>query len=95
MRYLERLASAIAVSALLGVAGCGAGTVCEEAVDKLVGECEMGGGAAIDNTIGECADERECNARCIMKSSCNSITAPASEAGSYHECLAECATPTP
>ena len=93
MRNLVWVASAI-VLASFGASGCGATTVCEDAVDKLTGECEMGAGASLENQIGECVDLTACIAKCVNKSSCIAITKPVSEGGSYHECVADCNKPS-
>jgi hypothetical protein len=90
MKYLVWLGSALVVLASFGVGGCAATTICEEAVDKLVGECAMGSGASIDDEIGECIDLRQCIAKCINKAACGSITRPVQEGGSYHLCVANC-----
>jgi hypothetical protein len=96
MSNLMWLASAVVILVSFGAAGCADSTVCEDAVDKLVGECEMGAGAALEGQIGECVDETECIARCVNKSSCSAITTPAAKGGKYNECVAACATvPTP
>lgn len=80
----------LAASVLLGACG---GDECDEANDKLVGECGLGSGAAIDGTTGECKDLTKCLAKCVIKADCDEILEPDEEPDDiddYEECLGEC-----
>ena len=81
-------AGALWLATFIGcVGGCGAADVCEEAVDKLVGECGLGAGAGIDGTISECKDLVECRAECVVESDCEDI---AEAKDDYADCLGDC-----
>jgi hypothetical protein len=74
---------------------CGPADVCEEAVNKMTGECGFGSGAAIDGTIGECVDLRECNAECAVDADCEEIAEQSDPANprqpnAYEQCLSDC-----
>ncbi|MEM9695293.1 MAG: hypothetical protein AAGA56_22310 [Myxococcota bacterium] len=76
------------VPSLLG--GCSS-TACEDAVQKLTGECSFGQGASLQGgPVVECKDSAECRAECILDASCDEIV---SEDGDteYATCLALCA----
>jgi hypothetical protein len=84
-----------AASLVFALASCGFETVCDEAVNKMVSECELGDGAAVGPPGSRCEDNVECNAECVLDNDCDDITRPAGE-GSYHECVADCgAAPVP
>ncbi len=72
---------------IAGVGGCTAIDVCDEAVDKLVGECGLGAGAGIDGSISECKDDVECHAECVLDNDCGDI---AENKDDYAECLGDC-----
>ena len=71
-------------------AGCGPADYCEEALDKLVGECGFGDGASLPlgNPNGECKDELECSAECVVDSDCDDIAE--ADDNSYTKCLGKC-----
>lgn len=96
MRHGSRWVALVVLVAGATLGGCGEATECDEALDKLTGECEMGAGASIDGTLGECEDVRRCVAKCIVKSKCKDITDPNPEPNRYDECVGDCyAQPTP
>jgi hypothetical protein len=76
----------------LTIPSCGPRDECEEAADKLVGECEFSG-YVLDNTIGECKDVRKCRAECVNDHSCTEVI----ESGdaSFTKCLSDCTPATP
>jgi hypothetical protein len=72
--------------------GCGKGTVCEEAASKMAGECKVGGGYSLGGN-GECVDDVECRAECVVDASCKEITDVDQnpQTNDYAQCLADCA----
>jgi hypothetical protein len=82
----------IVLAASVLLAAC-AGDECDEANDKLVGECGLGSGAAFDDSTGECDDLTECLAKCINKADCDEILEPdedLDDLDDYEECVGEC-----
>ncbi|MEM9691854.1 MAG: hypothetical protein AAGA56_04880 [Myxococcota bacterium] len=71
-------------------------TPCEDAVNKLTGECEAGQGvslqdeAAPDGVVVQCEGELECRAECILDASCDEVVDPEQD-NAYGQCLARCA----
>ena len=76
--------------------GCG-GSVCEQAIRKLEGECGLGSGVAVPlgNGNEECRNDSdtntytECAAGCVLDSACEDITDKDQDNG-YFDCLADC-----
>lgn len=90
---LFRQAKVFALVACVGLLGCNA-DVCEEAVDKLIGDCGLGAAAALPGGGGgviECKDETECVAQCVTDADCADITS--SDESDYSDCIQECYTP--
>jgi hypothetical protein len=76
--------------------GC-AGSVCEQAISKLEGECALGSGVTVPlgPGTGECRNDSddgifsECAAGCVLDSACEDITDKDQDNG-YFDCLADC-----
>ncbi len=94
---MKLLIQAFALAACAGLLGCSS-TPCDEALDKLTGECGLGAGAAIPLSGGgvtECKDVKdsgqksECASECIIEADCSDITSDETD-NSYNECLADC-----
>ena len=64
------------------------GTVCDDAVAKLAGECGLGSNAALANG-GDCKDLTECEADCVLESECDEITDKDADSG-FFDCLSDC-----
>lgn len=83
-----------ALVACAGLWGCASGP-CEEALDKLIGECGLGAGAAIPSNggggVAECKDETECAAECVIEADCGDITS--SDQSDYSDCIQDCYAP--
>ena len=90
MRHAMGWSAAIAVAAVVLLSACGGGdTTCDEAVDKLVSECELGAGADLGGGLGECKERVKCYAKCVNKSDCEDIT-DADGNNKYTQCRADC-----
>ena len=90
-KALSRIVLLIA-SAFAGACG---GDPCEDALDKLTGECGLGAGVGVNGgkNAAECKDRNECMANCVNASSCEDITSANSK---YQTCLSDCQSkPTP
>ncbi len=87
-----RAATLLALASTLGLAatlqGCAA-TECNDALDKLLGECGFSA-AALDGAIVQCEDRPLCEAECVLDSDCEDIVSTDAN-NSYDKCRAECA----
>ena len=89
MKHAMGWSAAIALAAVVPLTACGGGsTKCDEAVDKLVSDCELGAGADLGGGLSECKDRVECYAECVNEADCDDITDDADN--KYHRCRAEC-----
>ncbi len=88
-----RLAAAalgmLSMTMVMMMAGCAEEDDCDVALAKLVGECEMGGGASLSDTVTECRKTTKCAAECVNDHSCDEITSTQAD-GSYNTCRANC-----
>ncbi len=69
--------------------GCTEQDDCDIALEKLVGECELGGGASLGDEISECSKETKCKAECVNDHSCDEITSTEADS-SYNKCRGAC-----
>lgn len=74
----------------LFASGC-AGTVCDDAVNKLVDECDFGSASALElqDGSGECEGDSACAADCVLESDCEDIIDKDKDSN-YYDCLADC-----
>jgi hypothetical protein len=86
---IRKAPSRIVLLIACAFAGACGGNPCEDALDKLTGECGLGSGVTIDfgKNAAECKDRNECVAKCVNDSSCDDITSLNSK---YQTCVGEC-----
>jgi hypothetical protein len=87
MRHAWVLGMAVACVAGAMVSACGDTTACDDALDKLTGECGLGSGALLGD-LGECKDRTECFAKCVNKADCDDITND--KVDKYDTCMNDC-----
>ncbi|MBW2525205.1 MAG: hypothetical protein JRI23_13560, partial [Deltaproteobacteria bacterium] len=75
MRAALGMGTVILLAASLALTACG-GDECDDANDKLTGECGLGSGAAFDGTTGECKGLTKCLAECVVDADCDEILEP-------------------
>jgi hypothetical protein len=89
---MGKWAPALGWAALVALASaCGHDTACDEAVAKLVDECELGSGASVSGGTAECKDLVECDSECVVENDCEDITDPVQDQNNpYTRCLGDC-----
>lgn len=92
MKVASRLPTLVLFAASVALGACG-GDECDEANDKLVGECGVGSGASFANGTGECKDLTKCLAECVIDADCDEILEPdedVDDIDDYEQCVGNC-----
>jgi hypothetical protein len=92
---LDKAVALWAAGLVFAMASCVENTPCDEALEKMVNECELGSAAELPIGGGnrECIDDgginQECGAECVNDADCDELVDPMGDTG-YHRCVADC-----